>query len=96
MLHRFSVLLALGFTLLGIASHASATEPTPLLTAHAHNDYYHTRPLLDALDQGFSNVEADVFLVGDQLLVGHYRWELRRDRSLESLYLAQMLLGLCW
>lgn len=64
--------------------------PTPLPNAHAHNDYYHKRPLLDALDQGFCNVEADVFLVGDQLLVGHYRWELRRDRSLESLYLAPL------
>ncbi|WP_234824179.1 hypothetical protein [Bremerella cremea] len=35
-------------------------------------------------------MEADVFLVGDQLLVGHFRWELRRDRSLESLYLAPL------
>ena len=31
---------------------AGAAAP-PLETAHAHNDYYHDRPLLDALDQGF-------------------------------------------
>ena len=43
----------------------------PLLQAHAHNDYLHDRPLLDALDQGFASVEADVFLVGDKLCVAH-------------------------
>ena len=34
----------------------------PLGQAHAHNDYYHKRPLLDALSHGFCSVEADVFL----------------------------------
>src|SRR5712692_10174041 len=43
----------------------------PLKHAHAHNDYEHKRPLLDALDHGFCSVEADVFLDGDALLVGH-------------------------
>ena len=36
-------------------------DVSPLRRAHAHNDYYHKRPLLDALDQGFCSVEADVF-----------------------------------
>ena len=27
---------------------------TPLVNAHAHNDYEHERPLLDALDQDFA------------------------------------------
>jgi hypothetical protein len=59
----------------------------PLRQAHAHNDYEHKRPLLDALDQGFCSVEADVFLVGDALLVGHTRLSLRPERTLEKLYL---------
>ena len=60
----------------------------PLLPrAHAHNDYEHTRPLFDALDRGFTSVEADVYLVGGQLLVGHEPWDLRRSRTLTSLYL---------
>ncbi len=59
----------------------------PLPNAHAHNDYYHTRPLLDALDQGFTSIEADVFLIDGQLLVSHSLLEVRRDRTLESLYL---------
>jgi hypothetical protein len=59
----------------------------PLIRAHAHNDYYHPRPLLDALDHGFCSVEADVFLVDGQLLVGHTRWELKPQRTLQALYL---------
>lgn len=60
---------------------------SPLPRAHAHNDYHHDRPLLDALAQGFCSVEADIYLVGDELLVGHNRLELRRARTLQSLYL---------
>jgi hypothetical protein len=62
----------------------------PLTQAHAHNDYEHKRPLLDALEQGFCSVEADVFLVGDELLVGHTRFSLRPERTLEKLYLAPL------
>ena len=62
--------------------------PFPLLpNAHAHNDYAHDRPLLDALDQGFLSVEADVFLVDGKILVGHDREGLKPERTLEALYL---------
>ncbi|MCX4879136.1 MULTISPECIES: phosphatidylinositol-specific phospholipase C/glycerophosphodiester phosphodiesterase family protein [unclassified Streptomyces] len=59
----------------------------PLWRAHAHNDYDHPRPLFDALDHRFGSVEADIFLVGDQLLIGHDASELDPARTLESLYL---------
>ena len=59
----------------------------PLRHAHAHNDYEHPRPLLDALDHGFTSVEADVFLVDGQLLVAHDPADLDPARTLESLYL---------
>lgn len=58
-----------------------------LAQAHAHNDYRHTRPLLDALDQGFCSVEADVFLVNGELLVAHDRDQVTPERTLTSLYL---------
>ncbi|MEU9440189.1 phosphatidylinositol-specific phospholipase C/glycerophosphodiester phosphodiesterase family protein [Streptomyces sp. NPDC048304] len=61
--------------------------PRPLWNAHAHNDYEHPRPLSDALDHRFGSVEADIFLVGDQLLIGHDSSELDPSRTLESLYL---------
>ncbi|CAL9321123.1 phosphatidylinositol-specific phospholipase C/glycerophosphodiester phosphodiesterase family protein [Streptomyces sp. SudanB182_2057] len=73
------------------ASDASAGDhrrrPRPLWRAHAHNDYAHPRPLLDALNHRFGSVEADIFLVGDQLLVGHEVSDLDPSRTLESLYL---------
>ncbi|MFF7645018.1 phosphatidylinositol-specific phospholipase C/glycerophosphodiester phosphodiesterase family protein [Streptomyces canus] len=62
-------------------------RPRPLWRAHAHNDYEHPRPLLDALDHRFGSVEADIFLVGDQLLIGHTADDLDPTRTLESLYL---------
>ena len=66
---------------------AGAAEVIPALKAHAHNDYYHDRPLLDALAEGFCSVEADVFLVDGKLLVGHSKRELKPERTLEKLYL---------
>ncbi|MBN8249457.1 MAG: phosphatidylinositol-specific phospholipase C/glycerophosphodiester phosphodiesterase family protein [Verrucomicrobia bacterium] len=65
-----------------------AAPPVPALPrAHAHNDYEHPRPLLDALDQGFTSVEADVHLVDGHLLVAHDRDQVRSGRTLEALYL---------
>ncbi|MGW7260973.1 phosphatidylinositol-specific phospholipase C/glycerophosphodiester phosphodiesterase family protein [Streptomyces sp. NPDC054834] len=61
--------------------------PRPLWRAHAHNDYEHPRPLFDALGHRFGSVEADIFLVGDQLLIAHDATELDPSRTLESLYL---------
>ena len=69
--------------MIGVLPMQSATRPA----FHAHNDYLHSRPLLDALDQGFDSVEADVFLAKNELLVGHFLWEIKPERSLESLYL---------
>jgi len=67
--------------------HEPASSPPVLLRAHAHNDYEHPRPLLDALDRGFMSVEADVHLVGGELLVAHDRDEVVPGRTLERLYL---------
>jgi glycerophosphoryl diester phosphodiesterase len=63
----------------------------PMARSHAHNDYAHPRPLLDALDQGFASVEADIFLEDGELRVGHDRKDLRPGRTLEALYLDPLL-----
>ncbi len=81
--------------LAAVAATSLATAPAsahergvrPLPQAHSHNDYEHTRPLHDALDQGFTSVEADIYLVDGQLLVAHDLADTRPDRTLESLYL---------
>jgi hypothetical protein len=70
-----------------LAIGAETTRVTPLAQAHAHNDYLHTRPLLDALDHGFTSVEADIFLVDGKLLVAHSQSQLDPRRTLELLYL---------
>ena len=64
-----------------------AADPMPLVHAHAHNDYEHTRPLFDALEQGFCSVEADIYLVDGKLLVAHQRSQTKPERTLEALYL---------
>ncbi|MFF4482476.1 phosphatidylinositol-specific phospholipase C/glycerophosphodiester phosphodiesterase family protein [Stenotrophomonas sp. NPDC087984] len=63
------------------------SKSKPLARAHAHNDYEHPRPLLDALSHGFGSVEADIWLVDGQLLVAHDATDLDPTRTLESLYL---------
>jgi hypothetical protein len=77
--------------LLGIADVSDLTVNAqaivPLERAHAHNDYLHPRPLLDALAEGFCSVEADIYLIDDQLLVAHERDKARSDRTLQALYL---------
>lgn len=65
--------------------------PAPLRRAHAHNDYEHPRPLLDALDHGFGSVEADIWLVDGELLIAHDEWQLDPERTLAGLYLDPLL-----
>ncbi len=56
--------------------------------AHAHNDYQHQRSLLDALDQEFTSVEADVHLINGELYVYHdHPGNPDPERTLEQLYL---------
>ncbi|SFS34847.1 phosphatidylinositol-specific phospholipase C/glycerophosphodiester phosphodiesterase family protein [Saccharopolyspora flava] len=86
-LTRFLLPAVAALTLLAPSAHAAPAEVEPLPQAHAHNDYLHERPLLDALDHGFTSVEADIYPLGDQLLVGHDPFQLRPDRTIESLYL---------
>ncbi|MFE0106885.1 phosphatidylinositol-specific phospholipase C/glycerophosphodiester phosphodiesterase family protein [Streptomyces sp. NPDC059009] len=95
---RRRALTTLGAAVAGslvVPAYASAAEqrtgggrhPRPLFRAHAHNDYEHPRPLLDALDHRFNSVEADIYLVDGELLVAHDPADLDPTRTLESLYL---------
>ncbi|WP_188191316.1 phosphatidylinositol-specific phospholipase C/glycerophosphodiester phosphodiesterase family protein [Nonomuraea sp. SYSU D8015] len=87
MLRRaLGVLIAAGAVLL-TSLPAAADRAEPLPRAHAHNDYEHERPLFDALDHGFTSVEADIYLVDGELRVGHDPEDLRPGRTLQSLYL---------
>jgi hypothetical protein len=77
-------------TCLALLASMQAGAQSPLDRAHAHNDYEHSRPLLDALDRGYGSVEVDIHLVNGALLVAHDRDSVRADRTLESLYFAPL------
>ena len=62
-----------------------------LHNAFAHNDYWHKRPLFDALDNGFSHIEADIFLRNKKLIVAHILPRFKKKRTLEELYLKPLL-----
>lgn len=70
-----------------LAQNSTIAKSHTVSQGHAHNDYLHGRPLLDALDAGFNSVEADIFLVHDQLLVAHTAGEINPERTLQKLYL---------
>jgi hypothetical protein len=72
----------------GVVSSPQRASVQPLERAHAHNDYEHDRPLLDALDHGFTSAEADVWLVDGQLYIGHDGPD--PARTLRDTYLAPL------
>ena len=76
------------FVLLFFIIGCTASKVVPLKNAHAHNDYEHKRPLFDALDNHFISVEADVYLINNELYVSHEPPEhLDALKTLEALYL---------
>lgn len=58
---------------------------------HSHNDYRQENPLTQALQQRVFCVEADVYLVGDKLLVAHDTVELATAPTLDELYLQPII-----
>lgn len=78
-----ALMLALAISALASA----AQEVVPLTRGHSHNDYFRKRPLLDALDHGICSVEADVYLVDGQILLGHDLKDVKPERTLQVLYL---------
>lgn len=54
---------------------------------HSHNDYVQEKPLLTAYEAQADQIEADVFLVGDSLIVAHSKKEIDPKNTLNKLYL---------
>jgi hypothetical protein len=79
------------FVLILAAPLTSRCQLIPLPNAFAHNDYSHKRPLYDALDNGYTNIEADIFLKDGNLVVAHINPFFKQHRTLEALYLKPLL-----
>jgi hypothetical protein len=75
------------FVLLLLAPLTVRCQSVPLPNAFAHNDYFHKHPLYDALDNGYTNIEADIFLRDNELVVAHINPYFKENRTLEILYL---------
>jgi hypothetical protein len=59
----------------------------PLTNGFAHNDYFNKRPLFDALDNGYTYIEADIFLKDGELIVAHVNPFFKEGKTLENLYI---------
>lgn len=74
-----------------ISSQIATAQDCILKNAHAHNDYKHKHPLSDALHYKFTSIEADIFLVDNELIVSHTRPILKKNKTLENLYFKPLL-----
>jgi hypothetical protein len=52
--------------------------------AHSHNDYTRKKPLYNALENGFSSVEVDVFYRDGKFLVAHTILGIRLETIKEN------------
>lgn len=66
------------------------SQVAPIPHAHSHNDYQRKRPLISALENGFTSIEADVYLHHGKLKVSHLPIGLFAKKTLEQLYLAPL------
>ncbi|SEO96980.1 Glycerophosphoryl diester phosphodiesterase family protein [Mucilaginibacter sp. OK283] len=78
-------------SLLIFLGHNAYPQNPTISNGFAHNDYWHKRPLYDALDNGFTNIEADVYLRNNKLIVAHILPFFKKQRTLERLYLAPLM-----
>lgn len=73
----------LPFVLLTCIAFASFAQ----IKVHSHNDYLQKRPLIGAYQAKADQIEADIFLVGDSLIVAHSKKEINLDHTLNKIYL---------
>jgi glycerophosphoryl diester phosphodiesterase len=87
---RKLIVLLVGWVANAVIPATAYSQKVFLEQGYAHNDYLHKKPLFDALNNGFTHIEADVFLRKDSLIIAHWFPYLKEKRTLESLYLAPL------
>ena len=58
---------------------------------HSHNDYEHKIPFYEAFNLGFGSIEADVYLINNELYVAHEKAKIDSSRTLKKLYIDPIL-----
>jgi hypothetical protein len=91
MIQVTNALLLLAVSLICIKPLSVAAQ-NALSQGVSHNDYLQKRPLQDALDAGYINIEADIFLHHGKLVVAHWFPYLKGARTLDELYLEPLSL----
>jgi alkaline phosphatase len=78
----------------------SQSFPVPVMTdhrhytvanTHSHNDYEQPIPFWMAWQEQFGSIEADIWWVNGQLLIGHNREEIKAGKTLEQYYVKPLL-----
>ncbi|QSS64043.1 PI-PLCc_GDPD_SF superfamily domain-containing protein [Histoplasma capsulatum] len=65
----------------------TGTRGVKPIPCHSHNDYWRPVPLFSALEAGCISVEADIWLLDEDLFVGHTTSSLAPNRTLTSMYI---------
>jgi alkaline phosphatase len=76
-----------------LCSFQAAAQPATysVKNAHSHNDYEQKVPFFTAYKAGFGSIEADIWLVNNELIVAHDSAEVQKHHTLKSLYLIPLL-----
>jgi hypothetical protein len=61
------------------------------IPCHSHNDYWRRRPLWSALGTGCIGLEADIWLIDENIYVGHTANELDKSKTLSNLYINPLI-----
>jgi len=81
---------ALYLTVRPLLSNAQPLRYT-VANTHSHNDYEQATPFWLAWQAQFGSIEADIFWLNGQMLVGHSLEEIKSGRTLEEYYLKPLL-----
>ncbi|MDB2351306.1 hypothetical protein N9W06_03355 [Candidatus Marinimicrobia bacterium] len=71
----------------GVTFFDIASSSDYIVGAHSHNDYKNETPLEEALENNFKSIEVDIFLFNKNLYVGHSWFELKKYKTIETMYL---------
>lgn len=80
-------ILMVPFLFIGTACKKNTVNAEYIKYAMSHNDFAQSKPLYDAVSNGFACVEADIFLENGDLFVAHIKAEIKKENTFRTMYL---------